>query len=161
MHGDIWRNCPDYNKVIDTELNRRTIGTWTPGTCLTIPIFVESKNSLNYTTDVTEVAPATITHNVRGSVCFYIHCIMSVFYEQIKWWWWWRNDLGSWFRLWSPGWVLFFGLMAELNNYKFMKTEPLSTAPLHFWRMTVFPTVAVQAKDYCPCQQRQYLVNVF
>jgi len=39
-------------------------------------------------------------------------------------------------------------LQAELNNYKFMKTEPLSTDPLHFWRMkeTVFPHVAVQAK---------------
>jgi len=47
-----------------------------------------------------------------------------------------------------------------------MKTEPLSTDPLHFWRMLmkdtvpVFPTVAVglQAKNYCPCQQRQYSV---
>jgi len=45
-------NYPDYNKVIDTELNRRTIGTWTTGTSLTIPIFVESQNSLNYTMDV-------------------------------------------------------------------------------------------------------------
>ena len=61
-------NYPDYNKVIDTELNRRTIGrpTWTPGTSLPIPLFVESKNSLNYTMDVTEVAPATITQNAGG-----------------------------------------------------------------------------------------------
>ena len=47
-----------------------------------------------------------------------------------------------------------------LNNYMCMKTEPLSSNdPLHFWRMkeTVFPHVAVD----CPCQQRQYLVNVF
>jgi len=38
--------------------------------------------------------------------------------------------------------------MAELSNYKFMKTEPMSTDPLHFWRLkeTVFPNVAVQAK---------------
>jgi len=57
-------NCPDYNKVIDTELNRSTIGTWTPGTSLPIPLFVESKNSLNMW--LTEVAPATITHNVGG-----------------------------------------------------------------------------------------------
>jgi len=39
-------------------------------------------------------------------------------------------------------------LTAELNNYKFMKTKPLSTDPLNFWRMkqTVFPHVAVYTK---------------
>jgi len=26
-------------------------------------------------------------------------------------------------------------VMAELSNYKFMKTKPLSTDPLHFWRL--------------------------
>jgi len=47
-------------------IDARTIGTWIPGTSLPIPLFVESKNSLNYTMDVTEVAPATITQNVGG-----------------------------------------------------------------------------------------------
>jgi len=51
-------------------------------------------------------------------------------------------------------------MMAELNNYKFMKTEPLKTEPLHFWRMkeTVFPNVAVQAKTIVHASN---IVNVF
>lgn len=75
--------------------------------------------------DVTEAAPATITQSAGG-----ILDPDSDSDQQVE------EDSSD------------DRVMAELNNYKFMKTEPLSTDPLHFWRMkeNVFPNVAIQAK---------------
>ena len=77
------------------------------------------------TDDVAEAAPATISQNAGG--------ILDP-----------DSDSDQQDEYSSPD----DRLKAELNNYKFMKTEPLSTDPLHFWRMkeAVFPHVAIQAK---------------